>query len=136
MSKLQATTTNRVTMGKDHIIRSVFRGDQTPQTLQTSIEQAVILSAPLIAADKPVLFLADIRHIGNHTAASRLTGLRARAQLPFWRIAIIAKPDENKDILVISKKLTAMSGRKKEIHYFATVPPALRWLHQHAISRF
>jgi hypothetical protein len=121
---------NVVWLDKNHIVHSVFHGDQTRDKLRKSIQEMQDLSDELSRQDKPVLLLTDLRDVGEYPMESRVVGMRGRSQLPFWRFALVTTKDDPHNYISVSKKLTAMSARKKEMEYFTSLPEAYRWLNE------
>jgi hypothetical protein len=121
---------NVVWLDKKQIIHSVFHGDQTRDKLRHSIQEMQDLSEELHHDDKPILMLADLRDVGEYPLESRMVGMRGRAQLPFWRFALVTTRDDPHNYVAVSKKLTAMSARKKEMMYFTSLPDAYHWLNE------
>ncbi len=114
-------------MDEAGVIRIVYHGNQTKTSLAQVIGRGLVLAGKLVEQDKPVIVLADIRDMGEHTVAARMTGLRARTVLPFWKMAIVTT-DNDRYTAKISRIMTSMSGRRKEIRYFKREAWALRWL--------
>lgn len=120
---------NVVWCDKNDFIHAVFHGEQTLEKLRGAVWESQQLCEELVKSDKPILMIADIRDIGAHRPEARLIGMRARAQLPFWRLAIVTSDIEN-ETTTVSLKLTAMSSRKQEIGYFSSLPKAYAWLNE------
>ncbi len=121
---------NVVWLDKKDIVHSVFHGDQTREKLRRSIQQMQELSDMLSREDRPVLLLTDLRDVGDYPMESRVVGMRGRSQLPFWRFALVTTKDDPHGYVAASKKLTAMSARKKEVAYFTSLLDAYHWLNE------
>ncbi len=119
--------TNIVSLDEKGFVSIVYHGDQTRTSLTLVIERVMLIVEKLLENDKPVMVLADIRDMGVHTPAARMTGLRARTIIPFWKMAIITS---RSDLYTakISTIMTSMSGRRKEIKYFKSQLGAAKWL--------
>ncbi len=81
----------------------------------------------LIRNDLPVRVLIDIQDMGPYDQAARILEMRARTVLPFWKLSFVTTP-EHPEQEQISRKLTMMSGRRKEIRYFEHEDDAIGWL--------
>lgn len=121
------TTTNRFSLGKDGIIRAVYNGTQTAASMQRVTDRLLKIMQPLIDDDKPVMLLADIRGMGDFDQSARLVDMHARTVLPFWRMALVTS-DDLPPSEMISRTITSMSGRKKEIRYFQKEADAIGWV--------
>lgn len=121
---------NVVWLDKKQIVHSVFHGDQTRDKLRQSVKEMQELADELVQQDMPVLMLCDLRDVGEYPLESRMIGMRGRAQLPFWRYALVTTKDDPHNYRSVSKKLTAMSARKKEMSYFVSLPDAYHWLNE------
>lgn len=120
---------NVVWLDKNRFVHAVLHGDQTREKLRALVAESEELANELLEHDHPVLMLADIRDIGDHHLDTRLVGIRARSQLPFWRLAIVV-PKTDDTTSAVSRKLTAMSSRKNDIRYFTSLPDAHHWLNE------
>ncbi len=127
MARRPKPTENKVSVGKDGIIRVVYHGSQTASTLQDMTTRQLAIMQRLIDSDKPVMLLVDIRDLGEFSLSAKLVDMHARTILPFWKMALVtsgARPESE----IISRKLTSMSGRRKEIRYFQREDDAVGWL--------
>jgi len=118
---------NKVFLDDDGVIRIVYHGKFTAADGERDIENILLHVTELEATHQPVLVLADTRDMGPHTLAARQTGLKAREVIPFQKMAIIT----NEDVYAttISKMITSLSKRQKQIGYFENEDEALKWLH-------
>lgn len=117
---------NEVFLSDDGIVRIIYHGNQTKPLLQRAIRQATILMRQLAKEGGRVLVLADIRDMGTHTEGARMIGVQARSTMPFWKMAIITS-ELDPHTANISKMISAMSGRSKEIGYFLSDAEAISW---------
>ena len=127
MTRTTNTVVNEVFLDDEGVIRGVYHGAQTGAELQSMIERIMRIMAILIRNDKPVRLLVDIRDMGQYDRAARLVEMHARTVLPFWKMAFVTSvhhPEQEQ----ISRKLTLMSGRRKEIRYFEREDDAIGWL--------
>ena len=113
---------------KHCLIHAVYHGDQTPDKIRQTFADIEALCEEMAAKNEPILLLWDIRDVDDFPIESRFIALRARAELPFWRLAIVTSSDDGHLATNISQRLTAMSGRKKEIDYFTALSEAYYWL--------
>lgn len=118
---------NVVFLDSNEFVHIIYHGDQTKASLQSVVDKAMGIMLNLIAEDKPVNMLADIRDMGKHTPAARMVGIQARTTMPFWKMAIVVSKTQPYTAK-ISQMITAMSGRKKEIGYFKSEVRAAKWL--------
>lgn len=118
---------NDVFLDDEGLIRVVYHGKFTQAAGERDIRNIMAIVARLEAEQRPILVLADTRDMGAHTLASRQTGLKAREVIPFSKMAIITNEDVY--IATISKMITSLSKRQKEIGYFDNESDALKWLH-------
>jgi hypothetical protein len=127
MVRTKTTVSNEVFLDNDGVIHSVYHGAQTGNELQRTIERIMKIMGILLRDDKPIRLLVDIRNMEGYDQAGRLVEMHARTILPFWKLAYVTSPEhpasEN-----ISRKLTLMSGRRKEIRYFQREDDAIGWL--------
>jgi len=120
-------TVNEVFLDAKGVIRSVYHGLQTAERLQKTNEQIMRIMDKLIAEDRPVRLLADIRDVVGYDQPARLEEMRARTRLPFWKMAIVTGSETTAGER-ISRILTAMSGRRGEIRYFRREDDAIGWM--------
>lgn len=111
-----------------NLIHSVFHGDQTPEKIHHTFRELHELCNEMASDGHPLLMLWDIRDIQAFPTESRLIALNARTHLPFWQLAIVASDDKAHVATAVSQHLTAMSGRKAETKYFASLLDATKWL--------
>ena len=109
------------------IIHGVYHGPQTGVGLQKTIERIMRIMDILIRNDKPVRLLVDIRDMGQYDPMARLVDMHSRTVLPFWKMAFVTSHQHPVQEQV-SRKLTLMSGRRKEIRYFQREDDAVGWL--------
>lgn len=95
--------------------------------MHEAIEHMLRIADILIKNDRPVQVLIDIRDMGPCDQAARILEMRARTVLPFWKLAFVTAPNHPEQEQ-ISRKLTLMSGRRKEIRYFEHEDDAVGWL--------
>lgn len=95
--------------------------------MHDAIERMLRIADILIKNDRPVRILIDIRDMGPYDQAAKILEMRARTVLPFWKLAFATAP-EHPEQECISRKLTMMSGRRKEIRYFEHEDDAVGWL--------
>ena len=127
MARATKNAVNEVYLDDEGVIRSVYHGLQTGDGLQRTIERIKKIMDILIINDKPVRLLIDIRDMGQFDPGARLVEMHARTMLPFWKMAFVTShqhPEQEQ----ISRKLTLMSGRRKEIRYFEREDDAVGWL--------
>jgi hypothetical protein len=109
--------TNQVYLDENNIIHATFEGDQTTETVNPTISQAVALSRQLAGINKPTLILVDQTKLGKTTTSSRGAFVKVIKNnlTPKDRIAILGKG-------IISSSLvnfiSIVSGKDKSIHYF------------------
>lgn len=127
MPRATQKAVNEVYLDDDGVIRSIYHGPQSGSGLQSTIERIMKIMDILIRNDKPVKLLVDIRDMGQFDPAARLVEMHARTILPFWKMAFVTShqhPEQEQ----VSRKLTMMSGRRKEIRYFEREDDAVGWL--------
>ena len=127
MARATKTAVNEVYLDDEGVIHSTYHGPQTGAGLQHTIERIMKIMDILIRNDKPVRLLVDIRDMGQYDPAAKLVEMHARTVLPFWKMAFVTShqhPEQEQ----ISRKLTLMSGRRKEIRYFEREDDAIGWL--------
>lgn len=118
---------NEVFLDDHGVIHSVYHGLQTGNMLQKTFDRVMKIMHILIKQDMPVRLLVDIRDMGAYDQRGKMVEMHARTRLPFWKLAFVtgrAHPDSEQ----ISRKLTSMSGRRKEIRYFEREDDAVGWL--------
>ena len=118
---------NEVYLDDNGVIHSIYHGIQTGDGLQHTIERIMKIMEILIRHDKSVCLLVDMRDMGGYDTSARLVEMHARTVLPFWKMAFVTAPDHPEQEAV-SRKLTLMSGRRKEIRYFVREDDAVGWL--------
>jgi hypothetical protein len=121
---------NVVWLDKSQLVHIVFRGDQPRKKIRDTIDQIKQICKQLQSQHHPILMLADIRDIGKYPPESRIVGMKARTELPFWRMAIITGKDDINQAISVSHKLSETSILRKEISYFTSIPEANKWLNQ------
>lgn len=127
MDRVVKQKSNQVYLDDDGVIHSVYHGPQTGEGLKKTIERILRLMEIMIRNDRPVKLLVDMRDMGEYTTAARLVEMHARTILPFWKMAFVTSrqhPSQEE----VSRKLTLMSGRRKEIRYFEREDDAVGWL--------
>jgi len=118
---------DEVFLDKQGIVRAVYHGPQTAAMLESTVDRIMKIMIKLVAQDKPVKLLVDIRDLGGYDRPAMLVEMHARTILPFWKMALIttdALPEGEK----VSRQITAMSGRRGEIRYFQREDDAIGWL--------
>jgi hypothetical protein len=127
MDYLAKQVANEVFLDDNGVIHGVYHGRQTGRMLQRTFNRIMKIMDILIKQDLPIKLLIDIRDMGEYDQAGKLVEMHARTILPFWKMAFvtaITHPEPEK----ISRKLTLMSGRRKEIRYFVREDDAIGWL--------
>ena len=118
---------NQVFLNDDGIIHGVYHGPQNAEGLVSMMDRIMKIMKIMIQNDKPVLLMMDIRDLGEYNQAARLVEMHARTILPFWKMAFVTTlkhPEQEQ----VSRRLTSMSGRRKEIRYFIREDDAAAWL--------
>lgn len=118
---------NKVFLGKDGIVHGVYHGPQTGQGMRETLDRMIKIMEILLRDDKPIRVLVDISDMGLYDPMARLVEMHARTILPFWKMAFVTS-DNHPPAEDISRKLTLMSGRRKEIRYFQREDDAKGWL--------
>lgn len=118
---------NEVFLDDHGVIHSIYHGPQTGRMLQRTFNRVMKIMDILIKQDMPVKLLVDIRDMGEYDQQGKMVEMHARTILPFWKMAFVTthshpQPEQ------ISRKLTLMSGRRKEIRYFEREDDAVGWL--------
>ena len=118
---------NEVFLDKGGVIRSVYHGPQNGSEMRQTLDRIMKIMEILLRADKPIRLLVDIRDMGQYDPMARLIEMHARTVLPFWKMAFVTSPKHppSEDV---SRKLTMMSGRRKEIRYFQREDDPVGWL--------
>jgi hypothetical protein len=127
MVRATKSAVNEVYLDDDGVIHGIYHGSQTGAGLQDMMERIMRIMDIMIRNDKPVRLLIDIRDMGEFDPAARLVEMHARTVLPFWKMAFVTShqhPEQEQ----VSRKLTLMSGRRKEIRYFEREDDAVGWL--------
>lgn len=128
MTRATKKAVNEVYLDDQGVIHSIYHGPQTGGGLQRTIERIKTIMDIMIRHDKPVWLLVDIRDMGAYDdRAAKLVDMHARTMLPFWKMAFVTThhhPEQEQ----VSRKLTLMSGRRKEIRYFEREDDAVGWL--------
>lgn len=127
MVNLTKQITNEVFLDDRGVIHSVYHGRQTGKRLERTFARIKKIMDILIKQDMPIKLLVDIRDMGEYDQYGKLVEMHARTILPFWKMAFVTSPHHPPDEGV-SRKLTLMSGRRKEIRYFEHEDDALGWL--------
>jgi len=127
VSAVDKSVGNRVFVDKQGVIHGVYHGSQTARGLQRMIERITKIMDRLIRQDRPVRLLLDIRDMGHYDLPARLVEMHARTVLPFWKLAFVTG-GRHPAVEQTSRKLTLMSGRRKEIRYFEREDDAIGWL--------
>lgn len=127
MVHIAKTAANEVYLDKGGVVRSVYHGPQNGKEMRQTLERIMKIMEILLRDDKPIRLLVDIRDMGQYDPMARLIEMHARTVLPFWKMAFVTSPSHpgSEDI---SRKLTLMSGRRKEIRYFEREDDAVGWL--------
>ncbi len=118
---------NEVYLDEQDVVRTVYHGRQTAAGLLRTTTEIMEIMQQLVADDKPVRLLADIRDMGVYDQPARIIEMQARTALPFWKLAYVttgAQPEGEK----LSRVITSMSARRQEIRYFKREDDALGWL--------
>lgn len=127
MARTLKRVVNVVYLDDQGVIHSVYHGFQSGKLMRKTLERIMKIMTILLRDNKPIRLLVDIRDMGQYDTMARLVDMHARTVLPFWKMAFVTSPDhlpsEN-----ISRKLTLMSGRRKEIRYFQHEGDAVGWL--------
>lgn len=127
MTRTSSKVANEVFLDDMGVIRCVYHGAQSASAMHDAIEHMLRIADILIKNDRPVRVLIDIRDMGPYDQAARILEMRARTVLPFWKLAFATAPNYPEQEQ-ISRKLTLMSGRRKEIRYFEHENDAVGWL--------
>jgi len=127
MARATQKAVNEVYLDDDGVIHGIYHGTQTGDGLARTIERIMKIMDILIRNDKPVCLLVDMRDMGEYDTSARLVEMHARTVLPFWKMAFVTAP-EHPEQEAVSRKLTLMSGRRKEIRYFGREDDAIGWL--------
>ncbi len=127
MTRTTKKAVNEVFLGDGGIIHTVYHGEQNGRGLQQTMQRIGKIMEILLKQDLPVRLLVDIRDMGSYDTWARLVEMQARTVLPFWKMAFVTSnmPQEGEQV---SRKLTQMSGRRKEIRYFQREDDAVGWL--------
>lgn len=121
------TVANEVFLDDYGIIHGIYHGIQTGRVLQETFEKIKKIMDILIRQDMPIKLIIDIRDMDDYDQQGRLVEMHARTVLPFWKMAFVT-PTVHLEPENISRKLTLMSGRRKEIRYFVREDDAIGWL--------
>lgn len=127
MTRVISKTSNKVFLDKEGVIHTIYHGQQTGEDMQRTFERIMKIMKLLIESDKPVRLLIDMRDMGPYDLSARLVEMHARTVLPYWKLAFVTS-SEHPYQEQISRKLTLMSGRRKEIRYFIREDDAIGWL--------
>ncbi len=127
VSAVEKRASNKVFVDTIGVIHGVYHGPQTARGLQRMIKRIAKIMDELIQQDSPVRLLLDIRDMGQYDVSARLVEMHARTVLPYWKLAFVTS-EHHPSVEQISRKLTLMSGRRKEIRYFQREDDALGWL--------
>lgn len=122
-----AVNMNEVFLDSGGVVRSIYHGPQNGREMRKTLERIMKIMEILLRDDKPIRLLVDIRDMGEYDPMARLIDMHSRTVLPFWKMAFVTSPSHpaSEDI---SRKLTLMSGRRKEIRYFQREDDAVGWL--------
>jgi hypothetical protein len=121
---------NVVWLDKSQLVHVVFHGDQPRKKVTDTINQIQQICEQLQSQHYPALVIVDTRDVGKYPAESREIGMKARTELPFWRMAIITGKDDINQAISVSHKLSETSILRKEISYFTSISEANKWLNQ------
>ncbi len=121
---------NIIWLSKQHVVYVVYHGSQTPEKLTTTIDQLRRICKAMRAEQQPILMLVDVRDIDCYQDGAKTISMRARTELPFWRMAIMVGKDDVNTVLSVSHQMNETSTRRKEITYFSSLPDAKQWLSQ------
>lgn len=127
MTRTSNKVSNEVFLDNVGIIHCVYHGTQNFSAMHDATEHMLKIVDILIKNDRPVRILIDMRDMGPYDQAARILEMRARTVLPFWKLAFVTAPNHPEQEQ-ISRKLTLMSGRRKEIRYFEHEDDAVGWL--------
>lgn len=127
VKKQSKKLTNIVYLGNDGVVRSIYHGPQTGSGMRETLEKIMRIMEIFLRDDKPIKLLVDIRDMGQYDTMARLVEMHARTILPFWKMAFVTS-DRHLPSEDVSRKLTLMSGRRKEIRYFQRDDDAVAWL--------
>lgn len=119
--------TDEVFLDSNRFVHIIYHGDQDKRSGQRTINRVMTIVMRLVRQDSMVNILADIRDMGKHTPNARQVGAHARETMPYRKMAIVVS-DTDPYTAKISKIVTSMSSRKKEIGYFKTEELAIEWL--------
>lgn len=127
MVNIARNAVNEVFLDDHGVIHSIYHGPQNGRIMQRTFNRIMKIMDILIKQDMPVRLLIDIRDMGAYDMQGKMVEMHARTILPFWKMAFVTDkthphPEQ------ISRKLTLMSGRRKEIRYFEREDDAIGWL--------
>lgn len=107
------------------IIRLTYHGDQTTDTLDESRKEAVKVIAEQRNAGKPILFLVDLREMGDINVEARSTAIENTKNIEFDRSASFgASPF----IRSVTRIVIRAAEKRDKMGYFETEGEALAWL--------
>lgn len=127
MARATQKAVNEVFLDDNGVIHGVYHGPQNAADLGSMMDRIMRIMDILIKNDRPVRLLMDIRDMGEYDQAAKIVEMHARTVLPFWKMAFVTShnhPEQEQ----ISRRLTSMSGRRKEIRYFEREDDAIGWL--------
>jgi hypothetical protein len=127
MVNIARNAVNEVFLDDHGVIHGIYHGPQNGRIMQRTFNRIMKIMDTLIKQDMPVRLLIDIRDMGAYDMQGKMVEMHARTILPFWKMAFVTdkthpQPEQ------ISRKLTLMSGRRKEIRYFEREDDAIGWL--------
>lgn len=121
---------DEVYLDDNGFVHITYHGDQDKRSGQRTIDRAMTIMKHLEKDDESIYILADIRDMGEHTPTARQVGLKARETMPYRKMAIIVSKSDP-FTAKISRVMTSMSQRSKEIGYFSSEKQATEWLRRH-----
>lgn len=121
---------NVIWLSKQQVVYVVYHGSQTPEKLTATIEELRRICSAMRAEQQPILMLVDVRDIDRYQDNAKTISMRARTELPFWRMAIMVGKDDANTVLSVSHQMNETSIRRKEITYFSSLLDAQKWLSQ------
>lgn len=116
---------NTVFINKDYLIETVYRGDQTYDTLIEMGNRSAPLLEELRKKNKPLHILIDLSRIGKSNYGSRKGALEVVKKLPFHKMAIYGS---NLYIKTLATYMAIATGKKSTMKYFDTKEAAVEWL--------
>jgi hypothetical protein len=125
MASVTAATANRVFADERGIVRNVYVGDQTYESVKAVEAATLALVAEQEARGLPVLILGDLKSCGLSSAGSRRAAKEALLKVPQGRVAVFGGNVFTKHL---ANFILLASGKGESARYCDTEEEAVAWL--------